>query len=251
MRIANPIRRREQDTDCSSTGFNQRTPSRHLPIASGIAFVAILFPAFGLVPEPPGTDAPVEQIASYYGRHVDGQLAATFMWGLALMALLLFIGSLYSVLRTAEGGTGTLSLLALLSGTVAVTIMIVAQAATGATAIIASEGISPEVVRGMDEIAHMIAHLFAIPLGAFLVSASTAALRYRVTARWLSVLGVMAGLANVVGTAGIFEPEAVLHKLGVLGLLGFVIWTLGTSISLLRLRFRAPMQSAIQQPAAV
>ena len=251
MRIVNPIRRREPKTGTSQMGLDERGTSRPLPIASGIAFVAMLFPTFGLVPEPPGTDAPVEQIASYYGRHVDGQLTATFMWGLALTALLLFVGSLYSVLRTAEGGTGTLSLLALLSGTVAVTIMIVAQAATGATAIIASEGISPEVVRGMDEIAHMVAHLFAIPLGAFLVSASIAALRCQVTGRWLGVLGLMAGLANVVGTAGIFEPGSALHNLGVLGLLGFVIWTLGTSISLLRLRFRAPMQSANQQPAAV
>jgi hypothetical protein len=251
MRIVNPVRRREPKTDTSATGLNERGTSRHLPIASGIAFVAILFPAFGLVPEPPGTDAPVEQIASYYGRHVDGQLTATFMWGLALTALLLFIGSFYSVLRTAEGGTGTLSLMALLSGTVAVTIMIVAQAATGATAIIASEGISPEVVRGMDETAHIVAHLFAIPLGAFLASASTAALKYRVTGRWLGVLGVMAGLANAVGTAGIFEPRSALHNLGVLGLLGFVIWTLGTSFSLLRLRFQAPIQPTAQQSAVV
>jgi hypothetical protein len=102
VRIANPIRRREPDTDTDTSpmGLDKRTPSRHLPIASGIAFVAILFPAFGLVPEPPGTDAPVEQIASYYSRHVDGQLAATFMWGLALMALLLFIWKL--VLRPAH-----------------------------------------------------------------------------------------------------------------------------------------------------
>ncbi len=250
MHITNPTRRREPEIDGSSSDSDQRTPSRSLSIASGIAFVAILFPTFGLVPEPPGTDAPIAQIAAYYADHVDGQLAATFIWGLALMALLLFIGSLYSVLRAAEGGTGTLSLLALLSGTVAVTIMIVAQAATGATAIIASEGISPEVVRGMDEIAHMIAHLFAIPLGVFLVSASIAALRYRVTWRWLGVLGMLAGLANVVGTAGIFQPGSALHNLGVLGLLLFVIWTFGTSISLLRLRFRAPAQSPIQQPAA-
>lgn len=251
MRLANPIRHRKPVTDSPSSGLDGRTPPRHLSIASGIAFVALLFPTFGLVPEPPGTDAPIAQIAAYYGGHVDGQLAATFMWGLALMALLLFIGSLYSILRTAEGGTGTLSLLALLSGTVAVTIMIVAQAATGATSIIASEGISPEVVRGMDEIAHMIAHLFAIPLGIFLISASIAALRYRVTWRWLGVLGLMAGLANVVGTAGIFQPGSALHNLGVLGLLCFVIWTLATSISLLRPGFRAPKQSPIQQPAVV
>jgi hypothetical protein len=215
-------------------------------IASGIAFILALVPAMGSVPEPPGTGAGIADIAGYYGRHVDGHLFATFAWGIALMALLLFIGSLFAILRAAEGGSGSLSFLALLSGATAVAIMVVAQAATGATAIIASEGIDPAIVRGLDEVAHMIAHLFAIPLGVFLIAASGVILRYRVTWRWLGVLGLAAGLASVVGTAGIFEPEATLHKIGVLGLLGFVLWTLGTSIALLRLRFRAPSRSVVE-----
>lgn len=222
---------------------DERRAYGRLPIASGIAFVAILLPAFGLVPEPPGTGAPIGSIATYYGDHVDGHLAATFAWGLALMALLLFIGSLSSVLREAEGGTGALSLLAMASGTIAVGTMLVAQAATAATAIIASEGLSPELVRGLDEVAHMIAHLFAIPLGTFVAAVSVVALGHRLTARWIGVLGLLAAAAIVVGTAGIFEPEGVLHKLGVLGLLGFVIWTLATSISLLRFRSPQPLMA--------
>lgn len=43
----------------------------------------------------------------------------------------------------------------------------------------------------------------------------------------------------IVGTAGIFRPESVIHNLGVLGLLGFVIWTFGTSVSLMRIRVPA------------
>lgn len=247
MRVMDTTLRRRRDREVDS-GMEGRDTNRGrlLPFASGLGFIIVLIPGLGAVPEPPGTGAPFEQIASYYGDNVNGQLTSTFIWGLALMVFLLFIGSFFSVLRAAEGGSGTLSLVALGSGTVAITVMIVAQAVTGATAIIASDGVNPEIVRGMDEIGHMIAHLFGIPLGAFLIAASIVSIREHVTWRWLGVLGIATGLAVIVGTAGIFRPESMIHNLGVLGLLGFVIWTLGTAVSLLR--SGAPIRSAIEQP---
>lgn len=152
------------------------------------------------------------------------------------------------MLRTVEPGNGTLSLTAFGSGIVAITVMIVAQAATGATAIIASEDVDPAIVRGMDEMAHMIAHLFGIPLGVFVIAASAVAFAHSVTWRWLGVLGVAVGLLVIVGTAGIFRPESVIHNLGVLGLLGFVIWIIGTAISLIRIR--VPSSREATQPVA-
>lgn len=239
MRVFDAMRHGRGERVEPSTETRSRDGGRRLASAAGLGFIVTLVPAMGSVPEPPGTGASFERIAAHYGENVNGQLTATFLWAIALMVFLVFLGSFYAVLRSAEEGNGTLSLTALGSGVVAITVMIVAQAATGATAIVASEGVDPAIVRGLDETAHMIAHLFGIPLGAFLLAASAVSLAHRVTWRWLGVVGIAAGFAVIVGTAGIFRPESVIHDLGVLGLLLFVVWTLGTSISLMRIQRRA------------
>lgn len=245
-------------TLCPATGSGKRriassksgtTTYRSLPIASGARFVATLFPARGLVPEPPGTGAPVDQIAANYGSHVDGHLTATYMWGIALMALLLF--NRESLLRLARGWRWERN--AVPPGTRQRNCR--SRRDAGGPCGDRSNG-DHCLRRGQSGGCAGTGR--SCPHDRSPLCDTTGNIRCHGVHRFARAPGHVAlarrprdstGLATVVGTAGIFEPESMVHNLGVLGLLGFVIWTLGMSNSLLYLR--APLHRAVQQQPAV
>jgi hypothetical protein len=96
----------------------------------------------------------------------------------------------------------------------------------------AGRNASPELIPGMDEISHIIAHLFGGPWGAFLLTASAGILIYRVAPRWLCILSFVSG-ATLIPAAGTFSSASLLHGIGVLALLLFLLWPLLMGIMLL------------------
>lgn len=132
MQLIDRLRPRRAERGKEGPETRSRDAGRLPASGAGLGFILPLVPAMGSVPEPPGTGVSFERIAPYYGEDVNGQLTATFLWAITLLVFLVFIASLYAVLLASEPGHGTLSLTALGSGLVAITVMIVAQAATGA-----------------------------------------------------------------------------------------------------------------------
>lgn len=203
-----------------------------LGMAGGIGFVVLFFTAGSLVGDPPA-DGPFQLMAGFYKQHEAAFLKGVYLQAVALMFLALFAGSLSSLVRRAGGGNGWLPGLILGTALVTVSLMTVSQACTGAAALMAGRNASPEVIRSMDEIAHIIAHLCAVPLGVFLLAASTGMLLYRLAPRWLGYLGLLPGV-TLVGVAGTFSSRHLLHGVGVLALLLFMVWNVLLGISLLQ-----------------
>jgi hypothetical protein len=193
-----------------------------LGMAGGIGFVVLFFSAASLVSNPPA-DGPYQLMADFYKQHEASFLKGVYLQALAMTCLALFAGSLSSLVRRADRSKSLLAGLILGAAMVTVSLMTVSQACMGATALMAGRNASPELIRGMDEIAHIIAHLCAMPLGVFLLAASTGMLLYRLAPRWLGYLGLVPGV-TLVGVAGTFSSNHLLHGVGVLALLLFMVW---------------------------
>jgi hypothetical protein len=201
-------------------------------MAGGIGFVVLFFTAGSLVGDPPA-DGPYQLMADFYKQNEGTFVKAVYLQAVALMFLALFAGSLSSLVRRADGGKGWLPGLILGTALVVVALMTVSQACMGAAALMAGRNASPELIRGMDEIAHIIAHLMAVPLGTFLLAASAGMLHYRLAPRWVGILGLLPGITLVL-VAGTFSSRHLLHGVGVLALLLFMAWNVLLGISLLR-----------------
>jgi hypothetical protein len=155
-----------------------------------------------------------------------------YLQAVALMFLALFAGSLSSLVRRADGAR-------LVAGTDpgygpgVVALMTVSQACMGAAALMAGRNASPELIRGMDEIAHIIAHLMAVPLGTVSAGCSAAMLLLPPG----PALGGYPGPParhHLVLVAGTFSSRHLLHGVGVLAVLLFMLWNVLLGISLLR-----------------
>jgi hypothetical protein len=201
-------------------------------MAGGIGFVVLFFTAGSLVGDPPA-DGPYQLMADFYKQNEGAFVKGVYLQAVALMFLALFAGSLSSLVRRADGGKGWLPGLILGTALVTVALMTISQACMGATALMASRNANPELIRGMDEIAHIIAHLMAVPLGTFLLASSAGMLLYRLAPRWLGILGLLPGFTLVL-VAGTFSSRHLLHGVGVLALLLFMLWNVLLGISLLR-----------------
>lgn len=223
-----PVAEKQPVTNPSHSG----TLLDRVGMAGGIGFVVLFLAAGSLVGDPPA-DGPYQLMADFYKRNESAFVKGVYVQAVALMFLALFASSVSSLVRRAGGGKGPLPGLILGTALVVVALMTVSQACMGATALMAGRDASPELIRGMDEMAHIIAHLMAVPLGTFLLAASAGLLRYRLAPRWVGILGLLPGITLVL-VAGTFSSRHLLHGVGVLALLLFMLWNVVLGISLLR-----------------
>jgi hypothetical protein len=216
--------------------------------ASGFAVFVCLIAAGAVSPDPPSHGAPDAAAVVFYQQHAGGVLAGAFLWGLGMMALLLFAGALSRAChaphvrsRWLEASLGPApallpaELLKLFSG-VAATMFLLSQAVEGAAAVTALRAAPGPVVRALDEVSHLTAHLGTLPLGSFVLAAGLAQLAARCGARWIAWLGIVAGSGLVITTSWVAIGHQRLHDAGVVCLLLFLVWSAASSVSLLRFR---------------
>ena len=222
-------------------------PAERWARASGIAVTALVIAAGALAPDPPmhgGTEA---AILSHYRAHHDGILAGGFLWTLAMMALLLFAAAVVrgaQRAREAAGhAAGVLPTFTLLAAAAAAGMLLASQACTSAAAVIGHHATDTLVVRGLDEIAHMLAHLAMVPLGVLVLAMGLTLARARLGSRAVAGVGAALGAA-LAGTASwVFVGGTRLHMAGVLCLFGILLWWVVQS-AVLVLADRAPRERA-------
>ena len=73
-------------------------------------------------------------------------------------------------------------------------------------------------------------------LGAFIGFSSLVILASGVLWRWLGALGLVLAVLNIVGALWVVDgdQEGLLGVLGIIGFIGFGVWTLATSVGMLR-----------------
>lgn len=149
---------------------------------------------------------------------------------LGYLFFLLFLGSLWSVLRRAEGNDGWLSAAAFGGGLVSLAIKFSAGSSTIAALRNACTGIDPQLWKTLHDMDTASYFIHFLPLAILPAASAVVAIRYGALPRWLGWMsGVVAVALLVEGMAGTIYTRDVR-----LSYLLFMLWTLVTSIVLMR-----------------
>lgn len=196
-----------------------------------MAIVYVLMPPHD--PGYPYTPQVIHDLAAH--RHAD--LLKNLLGTLAFFFFLIFLGSLYSTLRRAEGGTGWISALALGGGLIFVAVHSLESVTSYALDWhVAVQG-NAATITALEDISSTVAYYYAVPLALMLFAASTAAYATRVLPRWIAWVGFVAGTVWLIGAVGVLDPQN-----GPLTAIGFggglvlfeLVWIPATSIALMR-----------------
>lgn len=203
---------------------------RLLP-AAGLPFALVLAAALvGLFAGGAEPNDPFGSIA----RTLTGERAGLLLrYGFQLAGaglFLAFLGALSSVLYGAEGDKPTLSRVALTAGAVGITLVTITNAVNAALAATIAEKSGDGAVWAVFQIGQAIFTFAAMFLGIFLLAASEVIRETGVLPRWVSLLGLVAGAAYVVGSFSVADQRGPLAIPALVGFVLFIVWTAAVSV---------------------
>lgn len=217
--------------------------------ATGIVFVALLVATLFTAPSPkivlpidrgPFVTNTTEGIVSYFSDNQDGVLLTAFLVVVAGAAFLWFAGTLLSYLRTAEGGTGRVSVIGF-SGAIASAALFTAAGATQAATALSIEESTSEIVRAMVSIGYMLSGFAEVIFLVWVVAVVLVIFRTRALPAWLGWLGALNALLGAYGVFDIFSEGvresfgpifSIEGALGIVSFLVFLGWLLLLAITL-------------------
>jgi hypothetical protein len=167
----------------------------------GIVFVALQLSVGAVLGGAPALDARLGEIQSYLVDDGGNVLLAATMGALSAFFFILFLGSMRTFLRTAEGAPGSLSTVAFGAGLVTITLATTAGLPTVA---LAWDDTARLADPGLVQAAWNLNTLALVPIGssagAFCLAAAVIILRTRVTPAWVGWIGLLAALVSVIAT---------------------------------------------------
>jgi hypothetical protein len=197
-----------------------------LPL-TGAVFAILFIASFLISGDVPGADDPASEVVAFYSDNESKMMVAGIIGAIAAIFFLFFAGYLRSVLRSAEGGPGTLSSVAAGGGIVATTGMLI-FAGIGFTLTQDAEGFEPATVQTLNALNMNFFFPLAGGLLAFLLATGLVATRTRVLPPWLAWSAIVIAIV-------MFTP------LGFFAFLASTLWILITSILLWTAQSRAPV----------
>jgi len=180
-----------------------------VPLTGVVAVVAIIA-SFLIVGETPDTDAPVNEVVSYYTKHdSDAQFAGAIL-ALGAVMFLIFSSTLAGVLRKAQGGTGGSSAIAYSGGIVFAAGIAIFAGLTFALGDVGQD-IEPNAVQAIHVLNEDLFFPVAVGCEVFLIGAAAAVLKTGALPKWLgwlAIVGAVVGLTPVgffsIAVLGIF-----------------------------------------------
>ena len=185
---------------------------------TGAVFAVLLVVSFVVSGETPGADDSVQEVVSFYADNESQMMISAILSGLSAVFFLFFVGSLGSVLRSAEGATAGLSAVARAGGVVAA-VGILIFAGLAFTLGDAADTLEPEATQALNALNVDLFFPLAGGLATFLFASGLVAVRRRALPGWL-------GWAALVIAVATFTP------LGFFAFLASVAWVLVASVVL-------------------
>lgn len=177
-----------------------------------------------------------EEVLAHFRENTDAVVSGGWLFMLGSLAFLVFAGTLRGRLARAEAGTGTFSSIASAGG-IATGIFALGIPAGGVVAALGVNHLgAPEsaALNAMEAVFFIGAELSAIVL---LVAAAIVALRTAVLPRWWAAAGIVLAVWLVIGPIGWIAVLA-----------GLPVWTIATSLMLLRVDTDDPAPAAYARP---
>lgn len=209
-----------------------------LGAATGIVFVILGVVAYVITGQPPQPgDAPPE-IVGFHAENRDALTAASYLWGIAGIFFLWFLGSLRSYLRRAEGDTGRLSAVVFGSGlvggavyTVGIVLLSAAERETlGEGGLGGPTGILILHVVGQQALAFSSLAFVAFALATAVISG-----RHQALPAWLGWFSWLVALTTLVGSLAVFNDTGAFAIGGAYANIAFglfFLWFLALAVTL-------------------
>jgi hypothetical protein len=215
------------------------------------AFTGVLFFVLVLVaPEPNiGAERPsAEQVKQFYLENQQSFRASLLLVGLAYALFLCFLAVMRTELRRAEGGSGTLSALAMGSGLLLAGFSVLGNALHVVPAVVTADtdAAQAETFRVFGEEAFdTLVEASTFWVGVMMAAVSLVVLRQGGLPRWLGWSAAVIGAAALIGPIAFVESpvQPVMEALGFGSKIAFLFWILLASIAL---TVRAGRSSASQ-----
>ena len=188
------------------------------------------------LPATPEIDDPIAEAIADIRADEDGLWASVYLGGLAGIVFLPFLGTLYGLLRRAEGEPGGFAAATLAAGIATTTGVLVSNGVVASVVAAVDEDYEQQAVQALLGLDNTVFLGTAFAFAAFYLAAAVVIVATAVLPRWLGWVAAAVGVLIVVGFLGVFGSESDGGDIGVLVFIGFLLglaWTLATSIVLL------------------
>ena len=174
---------------------------RKFDAATGIGFAVVAVVGLALPGTPPKASDSTAKIISFFADHRGDILASSFVFGLAAVLFLWFLGSLRSYLRAAEGGEGRLSAAAFGGGVAGIGLLLAGVAVLNGIAfeIAKTSGLDQNVARSVFDAGSAVAAMGSFGFVVFFGAASCSAARSGALPAWAYWSGSAVTVAQVLG----------------------------------------------------
>ena len=172
---------------------------RKFDAATGIAFAVVAVVGLALPGTPPKAKDSAEKIISFAAQHRSDILWSSFLFGIAAVLFLWFLGSLRSYLRAGEGGEGRLSAAAFGGGVAGIALLLGGAAILNGIAfkIAGTAGADPSIARGIFDASAAVATMGSFGFAVLFGAASCSAARSGALPPWAYWFGTLVTVAQV------------------------------------------------------
>lgn len=212
----------------------------------GAAALILTATQFVETPEPPGPGASGAQIRLFIEANLDRTVLAVMASTIGFGALLLVTVGLWRLVATRRQGQSFAAIMLLISGNLSALWLGLAAAVDLIPVVAADdagklEAYSDQTLLTLDLVQRLnetFGDVWTVPRGFFLISAGLLIVRHRMLPRWTGLLALVVGAASLLGILSISLKGGIAIA-WLVGLFGFVLWTLVlgvTSLVLVLLR---------------
>jgi hypothetical protein len=204
-------------------------------LAAGIVFVVLVVVGALIGGTPPKPTDSVPKTFSFFHDNQDALKVGAYLNGLAAVAFLWFLGSLWGRMRRAEGTASRLSVIALVGGIGLVVLALAADTVNAYLALYIDELGPPQAsgAKGFYLLAVVFLGFATFAAAVFTSATAILILRYGFVERWLGWVGeVLAALWLIAGVA-VADNDTAIFTLGFITFLVWAVWILVMAVLLL------------------
>lgn len=208
---------------------------------AGLVFVILVVVGAFIAGSPPRPDDSIQKIADYYRNHTGAIKTGAFLTGLAGVAFLWFLGSLWSTLRRSED-TRRLATIATGGGIVGLILALLAFALNSSVAIALNSRDSLQFLnpKFIYLLSGVIGGMGNFGIAVLVAATGVAILRTRVFPAWLAGPSMLIALGWIVGGLVVATDSSVIFTIGFVVFLLWLVWILLISFFMFRPQAAVP-----------
>jgi hypothetical protein len=200
----------------------------------GILFVVMVVVAAFLPGSPPATNDPTGDMVKFIADKGDQIRYAGYVGALATVPFFWFLGSLWRLLRRAEGGEPRLTVMATLGGVFAGVIGALGGVMLATLPIIGVKTLGPGGVRAFYIFITCFGFTALFGIAIVALASSVVFLRYRAMPTVFGWFGILVAVVALIGGAAAVSTRDAVFTLGFAGFLLASLWVLVLSVLMLR-----------------